>query len=124
MDPIFTQQFDFTQPKKKSPGGMFAEGGVGRAIAGMIGDYLLQRAGMQPVYQPSMLEKQKLAQQEAQYQHHRSDEFADFQKKRQFEIDNPMPGQPGEFEDALTQSGVQPGTPEWVKAMTTRRENM
>lgn len=115
------QQF---APEKKQAHGMFAEGGTGRAIAGMIGDFLLQRAGMNPIYQPTMMEKQKLAIQEAQHQRQRDEEFADFQKRRQFEIANPMPGQPGEFEDALTQSGIQPGTSEWVKAMTTRRENM
>lgn len=69
---------DLPQVGQYKKQGMFAEGGVGRAIAGMIGDYLLQRAGMQPIYQPTMMEKQKLALEEQQYQRQRQDKRDDF----------------------------------------------
>lgn len=37
---------------------------------------------------------------------------------------NKPPPQPGEFERALTDSGVAPGTPEWQAMMVKRRDNM
>lgn len=115
-------QFDLA-PKKKS-GGMFAEGGAGRNIAGMIGDFLMAQAGMQPIYAPSMMQRQKQALEEAQYQRRQSDEEATWLKHQQWQRDNPMPGQPSEFETALTDSGTQPGTPEWTAAMKQRKDNM
>jgi hypothetical protein len=35
----------------------FGQGGVGRAIAGSIGDFLLQQSGMQPIYGPTVLQQ-------------------------------------------------------------------
>ena len=35
----------------------FGQGGAGRAIAGTIGDYLLQQSGMQPIYGPTVLQQ-------------------------------------------------------------------
>lgn len=68
--------------------------------------------------------KQRMAFEEQQYQRHRQDNNADFQAHRQYEIDNPLPQQPGEFEQTLIASGIQPGTPQWTQAMVTRRQNM
>lgn len=42
----------------------------------------------------------------------------------QYKQANRPPPQPGEFERALTDSGVAPGTPEWQAAMVRRRDNM
>ena len=42
----------------KQGGGFFGQGGVGRAIAGYLGDALLQQADMQPLYSPMMAQKQ------------------------------------------------------------------
>lgn len=47
-------------------------------------------------------------------------QFAELQYKQ---THRPAP-QPGEFERALTDSGVAPGTPEWQAAMVKRRDNM
>lgn len=40
----------------KKPG-FFGQGGAGRAIAGTIGDFLLQQSGMDPVYLPNVLQQ-------------------------------------------------------------------
>lgn len=40
----------------KKPG-FFGQGGVGRAIAGTIGDFLLQQSGMDPIYMPNVLQQ-------------------------------------------------------------------
>ena len=40
----------------KKPG-FFGQGGAGRAIAGTIGDFLLQQSGMDPVYLPNILQQ-------------------------------------------------------------------
>lgn len=60
--------------------GFFGQGGPGRAIAGTIGDVLLQRGGLQPIYAPTMQNKQ-----EAQR------ERAEWQWRKQWERDNPPP---------------------------------
>ncbi len=54
--PIGVQQMQ--QPAKPK---FFGEGGVGRAIAGNIGDFLLQQSGMQPIYMPNMLQQRDMA---------------------------------------------------------------
>lgn len=69
-------------PQRKA--GFFGQGGPGRAIAGTIGDVLLQRGGMQPIYAPTMQNKQKalLAEQDAQR------ERGDWVWKKEWERDN------------------------------------
>lgn len=115
---------DMPQVSLPKKAGMFGQGGVGRAIAGMIGDFLLQRAGMQPVYQPTMMEKWKHAQESADYDRRRSDQNADWQSHYDYEAQNPKPTQPGEFEQRLVASGVQPGTPQWTDAMKAAVQNV
>jgi hypothetical protein len=50
--------------------GFFGQGGIGRGIAGTIGDFLLQQSGMQPIYGPSVMqqrdaeERMRMAQQQ------------------------------------------------------------
>lgn len=55
-----------TAPPEKPK--FFGEGGVGRAIAGNIGDFLLQYSGMQPIYAPAMQQRQAAQQAERQRQ--------------------------------------------------------
>lgn len=76
-----------TPPK----GGMFASGGTGRAIAGYIGDFLLQQAHMNPIYQPTMMEKWKRQQELDDYNRKRGDDNADFISQYQYKIDHPAP---------------------------------
>ena len=67
-----------TEPKKS---GLFGKGGVGRAIAGTIGDFLMQRSGMAPVYAPTMMQERQAAAQAAAEQRKRAEELADFRTK-------------------------------------------
>jgi hypothetical protein len=53
------QQGMAAAPAAPSGGGFFGSDGPGRAIAGSMGDYLLQRARMQPIYGPAMSEQRK-----------------------------------------------------------------
>lgn len=67
-----------TAPAKPS---FFGEGGVGRAIAGNIGDFLLQYSGMQPIYAPAMQQRQAAQQAEMQ----RQQGLADWVAKQEYE---------------------------------------
>lgn len=49
----------------EQPGGFFKEGGLGRYIAGAIGDALLQNAGMRPVFAPMQQQRQQMAAEDA-----------------------------------------------------------
>lgn len=107
----------------RSSGGMFGSGGVGRNIAGAIGDMLMARAGGQPMYMPMMQKQREMqmmmsrmgAQQQMQYQR----ELMLEQAKAQLRLQYPD----GEFAQELIQGGIQPGTPEWTQAMHTRAQN-
>lgn len=83
------------QPAPK--GGFFKEGGMGRTIAGLIGDALLQQADMAPVYAPAMRQRQAMAAEEAQWSRRREADRAD----KQWEWANKPPAdrQPYRFQD-------------------------
>lgn len=55
----------------------FGQGGVGRAIAGNIGDFLLQLGHMQPIYGPARDEQTAFERGEEQYHRHRQDSLND-----------------------------------------------
>jgi len=85
---------DFTGIPKTMPGtgdmqtkkpGFFGEGGMGRYIAGAIGDALLQNADMQPIFAPMQRDKQRLASEQAQWGLRRQGELADYEQKQQIE---------------------------------------
>jgi hypothetical protein len=67
-----------------------------------------------------MLE-QRQALEDAQYQRDRQDSLTDFATKAKI---SSQYKEPGEFEQALIASGVQPGTPAWTNAMKTRVNNI
>jgi len=77
-------------PPKAAPQakrGLFAPGGTGRAIAGTIGDVLLQRGGLAPIYAPTMQAQQKTLLDQAQ----RDAEHNEWISRQQWERQNPMP---------------------------------
>lgn len=78
------------QPEQRS-GGFFGQGGTGRAIAGNIGDALMQMSGMRPIYNPTMQhqQRQQAAAQQAQAQ--RQAEWEDFERQEQYKRANPAP---------------------------------
>jgi hypothetical protein len=114
---IPTTQFNI--PKIKKKGGMF--GGVGRGIAGSIGDYLLQMNGMQPMYAPAMQEQQRMRYLQEQYQQRRGDDLADYGEKLRMQAQFKGPDYDA-FQTRLIESGVQPGSPEWVSAHKRKSE--
>lgn len=64
-------------PEKKV--GFFKEGGMGRTLAGLIGDALLQNADMAPVYAPMQRQRQAIEAEEAQWTRRRAAEREDKQ---------------------------------------------
>lgn len=74
------EQRQSAQPTQGKPS-LFGKGGTGRAIAGTIGDFLLQRSGMAPVYAPTMQREQQAAAQAAAAELRRAQELADFETK-------------------------------------------
>ena len=69
----------------------FGEGGVGRGIAGTLGDALLSLSGNQPIYAPAMQHRQALALRERDYQRERADKTADWRAQQQWKLDHPEP---------------------------------
>ena len=97
--PIGVQQMQ--QPAKPK---FFGEGGVGRAIAGNIGDFLLQQAGMDPIYMPNMLQQRDMAERARMAEQKRIADREDMQWEwRNKPKDQPNPT---EFERILAASGL------------------
>lgn len=65
--------------------GFFGKGGVGRGIAGSIGDALLQQSGMAPIYAPQMQFQQVQAARQAEEQRRRAADLADYGAKKQID---------------------------------------
>ncbi len=97
--PIGVQQMQ--QPAKPK---FFGEGGVGRAIAGNIGDFLLQQSGMDPIYMPNMLQQRDMAERARMAEQKRMQDREDMQ----WEWQNKPKDQPNptEFERILAASGL------------------
>lgn len=71
--------------------GFFGEGGIGRGIAGTIGDFLLQSSGMRPVYAPAMQEQRQRQQQLADYHMKQAGEMAQWTAQQEWERAHPKP---------------------------------
>lgn len=69
------------------PNGFFGEGGVGRNIAGYLGDYLAQLGGARPIFAPVMQQRQALHQQQTK----RQNDWEDWVRQAQWERANPKP---------------------------------
>lgn len=72
-------------------GGFFREGGMGRALAGALGDVLLQNAGMQPVYAPMQREKRQAQQEEVRWSRREQAEDDRWMRREQWQRANPEP---------------------------------
>ena len=66
----------------------FGDGGVGRAIAGNIGDFLLQNAGMNPMYNPEMQHERAMQQRTQQAEQEREAGWQDFVRRKTYEREN------------------------------------
>ncbi len=97
--PIGVQQMQ--QPAKPK---FFGEGGVGRAIAGNIGDFLLQQSGMDPIYMPNMLQQRDMAERARMADQKRMQDREDMQWEWQ---NKPREApQPTEYERIVRASGL------------------
>ena len=84
----------------KKPG-FFGQGGAGRAIAGTIGDFLLQQSGMDPVYLPNILQQRDAEERARMAQQQRMQGREDKWQNKPKEAPNPT-----EFERILAASGL------------------
>lgn len=69
--------------------GFFGEGGLGRSIAGSIGDFLLQNSGMRPVFAPAMQERRQRQQQVADRQAAKLDAYEIWKAQQAYKIAHP-----------------------------------
>jgi hypothetical protein len=97
--------------------GMFGAGGVGRNIAGMIGDLLMARAGMQPMFAPMLMQRQKQALEEAQYQRQRSDQNADWLSHQEYEAAHKEPTMTEKFVAEILDPNTDPQRRELLKSV-------
>ena len=95
------------QAMTKKPS-FLGEGGAGRAIAGSIGDFLLQYTGGQPIYAPAMQEQRQMQQRQQQMEQQRQASRSDWLWQQQWKKDNPDPKQPTEYERIVAASGLPP----------------
>lgn len=73
-------------PQKPS---FFGQGGTGRAIAGSLGDVLLQNAHMQPIYAPAAEAQRRQAAQVAAEQRRQAAEYSNFVAQQQYRAAHP-----------------------------------
>jgi hypothetical protein len=88
-----TQQQPAPTPEPVKPS-LFGEGGVGRGIAGSIGDFLLQNAGAKPIYAPAMQDKRQWQQQLDAHKMQRQDALDQWTQQQIWERDHPKPQGP------------------------------
>ena len=69
----------------------FGEGGMGRILAGVIGDALAQNGGMRPVYAPMVQARQQAQAEEAQWSRRREADNEDWTQREQWKRNNPEP---------------------------------
>lgn len=75
-------------PQKRS---FFGQGGIGRLIAGSIGDALTQNAGMGTPFQDAQQLRQRQEYEDELYQRRNADQWAQFVRQQQFKRENPEP---------------------------------
>lgn len=81
-------------PPPPEKGGFFGQNGAGRAIAGTIGDVLLQRGGLAPIYAPSQQAQQASLLDQARRESDREGRREDWQWQYDYETANPRPQAP------------------------------
>jgi hypothetical protein len=127
MAPIPSVMDAASMPVKR--GGMFGGNNIGMALSAALNGYLAaggNRAGiegLQALHQQRLYQQQQAAE-DARAEANRAATLQNEMSLAQFKQKlDPTSGM-GEFEKALFESGVQPGTPAWVQAMKTRTSNL
>jgi hypothetical protein len=70
-----------------------------------------------------LMYRQKQAQEEAQYQRKRQDDFTDFKQEYDYKLAHPTASD-SEFERVAVAGGYQPGTPQYADLMRRKAESM
>jgi hypothetical protein len=81
--------------------------GLGRTVAGSLGDFLLQQAGMAPVYAPAQQQRRAEEQAEVQWQRNRHAQNEDWMARQQYENTN-RPDD--EFTRMMRAAGIDPAS--------------
>lgn len=111
------------QAPAKKPG-LFGQGGVGRYMAGAIGDALLQNAGMQPIHAPAVQQAQQMAAALRQQSLKREQDWQDWVQRETWKRANPEPQAPNEFQRTLAMAGIDPNSAEGQQLARQRAESM
>lgn len=77
---------------------LFGQGGVGRDIAGSIGDYLLQQAHAQPIFAPAQQDQRKMQYQQQQMAAEKDAAWKQWVAQQQYKAANPDPVAPTEVQ--------------------------
>lgn len=104
--PQFPQQ---DQPQSQPPAphpSFFGQGGVGRGIAGSIGDFLLQQAHAQPIFAPAMQDQRREQYEQQQLAAQKDAAWKQWVAQQQYKTDHP---------DAPTPTAMQ-NNYDWLKA--------
>lgn len=100
--------------------GFFSQGGVGRGIAGTLGDFLLQQSGNQPIYQPAMRQQGAIRAQQQQAEAKRFADNQDWMGREAFKRSNPTPN---DFTKNLISAGIDPASADGQKLYRERVQN-
>ncbi len=95
------------RPEKKG-GGFFADGGIGRAIAGTLGDALLQHSGGRAVYAPAMMQRREMLMAKQLAESDRAAKMADWKAQFDYERANPKPSNNDTISDFNWYKGLAP----------------
>lgn len=97
------------QAPAKKPG-LFGQGGVGRYMAGAIGDALLQNAGMQPIHAPAVQQAQQMAAALRQQSLKREQDWQDWVQRETWKRANPMPSEDDQLTQYMRGAGIDPNS--------------
>lgn len=101
----------------------FRPGGTGRNIAGLLGDVLLQQGGMQPIYAPTVKQRQQMEYEEQQRQRRRLEGREDMQWQWENEPEDPYLARAERLSRWYEQNG-QAATPAYDQGWWRRRMRM
>lgn len=85
---------DIPQPKRS----FFGQGGIGRLIAGSIGDALTQNAGLGTPFMSAMQQRQQQDYEDELYQRRSAQDWAKFVKQHEYEAAHPKAPAPNDTE--------------------------
>ncbi len=92
MPPITNQPLGIpTQQMPEQKPGFFGQGGIGRGIAGSIGDWLQQTNGLEATYGPAMAQRRQMEFLQQRAEQSRETDWQDYVHKQEYERANPKP---------------------------------